>query len=174
MRDILIYFIALEEVNNTYSSKLASGRTPQKVLFALGWSIDELSRHIEIGRQLVVQGETIKGHLESTESDILEKNVPRLLTDFRGRATEFVKGVTRLRRVAATHLLVFMISHESRNQKPYALPVQYLPYKGLSEAAIRDLANKIIAEMVKRGMKVAGIFYVIRTYTHWRFQCSCW
>ena len=153
--------IALKDANNEYSSKLASGRTPQKVLFALGWSIDELSRHIDEGRQLVVQCETIKGYLERAECDIVGRNIPRQLTDLRARATQFVKGVTRLRRVAATHLLVFMISHESRNQKPY---VQCLPYKGLSEAAIRALANKIIEEMVKRRMKVAG--NLVYSYLH--------
>ena len=153
--------IALKDANNEYSSKLASGRTPQKVLFALGWSIDELSRHIDEGRQLVVQCETIKGYLERAECDIVGRNIPRQLTDLRARATQFVKGVTRLRRVAATHLLVFMISHESRNQKLY---VQYLPYKVLSEAAIRALANKIIEEMVKRRMKVAG--NLVYSYLH--------
>ena len=154
--DIFSFLVALENTNKEYSGKLASGRTPQKVLFALGWSIDELSRHIDEGRLLVVQCGTIKGYLESAECDTVGQNVPRQLTNLRARATQFVKGVTRLRRVAATHLLVFMISHESRNKKPYALPVQCLPYKGLSEPAFRALANKIIEEMVKRRMKVAG------------------
>lgn len=143
---------------------MASGRTPHKVLFALGWSIDELSRHIDEGRKLVVLCETIKGYLESAECDTVSQNIPRKLTEIRARATQFVKGVTRLRRVAATHLLVFMISHESRNQKPYALPIQCLPYKGMPESTIRTLANKIIEEMVKRGMKVAG--NLVSTYKY--------
>lgn len=152
----LSFLIALEDSNNEYSSKLASGKTPQKVLFALGWTIDELSRLTKEGRQLVVQCGVINGYLESAECDTVGINIPRQLTDLRTRTTQFVKGVTRLRRVAATHLLIFMISHESRNQKPYALPVQCIPYKGLSEVAIRSMTNKIIEEMVKRRMKVAG------------------
>lgn len=56
----------------------------------------------------------------------------------------------------ATHILVFMISNEERSKKPYALPVQCIPYKGLSDAKVRELANKIIREMVKRKMNVAG------------------
>jgi len=49
-----------------------------------------------------------------------------------------------------------MISNEERDKKPYALPIQCLPYKGLSDAKVRELANKIILEMVRRGMKVVG------------------
>ncbi|XP_065889311.1 uncharacterized protein [Dysidea avara] len=49
-----------------------------------------------------------------------------------------------------------MISTEDRRRKPYALPVQCVPYKGLSDSKVRDLANNIISEMVKRKMNVAG------------------
>ena len=68
----------------------------------------------------------------------------------------FIEGVTRSRRIPATHLLVFMISPEDRQQKPYALPVQCVPYTGMPEHVIQTLANKVIREMNARGMKVAG------------------
>ena len=50
-----------------------------------------------------------------------------------------------------------MISSEERRKKPYALPVQCLPYKGLSDTKVRELANKIIREMTSLNMKVAGV-----------------
>ena len=49
-----------------------------------------------------------------------------------------------------------MISNEETNKKPYSLPVQCIPYKGLSDPKIRELANKVIHEMVKRKVKDAG------------------
>jgi len=49
-----------------------------------------------------------------------------------------------------------MISNKERNKKPYALPVQCIPYKGLSDSKVRQIANKVISEMAKRGMKVSG------------------
>ena len=52
--------------------------------------------------------------------------------------------------------MVFMISPESRNHKPYALPVQCLPITALKDQQCRELANQIIAAMVKRNMKVVG------------------
>jgi len=70
--------------------------------------------------------------------------------------TSLVKGVTHHHRTAATHILVFMISHEEQWKRPYAIPVQCIPYKGLSDAKVRELANKVINEMTNRGMKVAG------------------
>ena len=50
-----------------------------------------------------------------------------------------------------------MISAEDRKKKPYAIPVQCIAYKGLKDAEVRNIANSIIREMHKRGMKVAGM-----------------
>ena len=49
-----------------------------------------------------------------------------------------------------------MISTEDRRKKPYAIPVQCMPYQGLTDSKVRDLANSIISEMAKRKMNVAG------------------
>ena len=83
----------------------------------------------------------------------VEANIPSQLSHIR---SSLVSGVTRHQRTTATHILVFMISSEERRKKPYALPVQCLPYKGLADLTVRDLANAIICEMSKRHMKVAG------------------
>lgn len=54
-----------------------------------------------------------------------------------------------------------MISAEDRRKKPYALPVQCIPYKGIGDTTVCELANKIICEMVKRKMNVAGRYCII-------------
>ena len=56
-----------------------------------------------------------------------------------------------------SHVLVFMISIEDRQRKPYALSVQCIPYKGIGETMMHELANKIINETVKRKMDVAAV-----------------
>jgi len=61
----------------------------------------------------------------------------------------FVKEVTVHQWTPATHVLVFMISGEDQRKKPYALPVQCIPYKDLIIAKIRKLANNITSKMVK-------------------------
>ena len=101
----------------------------------------------------------------------VDVNFPRQLNDLRSRCRVFVKRVTRAKRTAATHLMVFMISHERRDRKPYALPVQCLPYVGMTEAKMRLLANNIIKEMVNRKMNVAGKLQVHMHYAWLRIHC---
>ena len=45
----------------------------------------------------------------------------------RDELTSYVKNITTKKREAASHLLIFMISDELRNMKPYAIPVRVLP-----------------------------------------------
>ena len=49
-----------------------------------------------------------------------------------------------------------MVSEERRNKKPYALPVQYVPYHSIRDHFIRDLSKNVKLEMTKLGMKAAG------------------
>ena len=77
------------------------------------------------------------------------ENIPNQLQVTRQTLIAFIKGVTRHQHTAATHILVFMISEETRRRKPYALPVQCLPYNGLADTKVRDFANEIINEMCK-------------------------
>ena len=62
-----------------------------------------------------------------------------------------------VQRTAATHVFVFMLSTESRSRKPYSLPVQCLPIRGLRDRTVSDLLNKIILCMKERNMNVAGM-----------------
>ena len=120
------------------------------------WNLKELTELHESGRQLVVDLNGICEKLQDEHCDWVEKNIPRHLATIRKRVTIFIQAASRHRRTAATHVLVFMISPEERNQKPYALPVQCMAYNGLSDSKVRELANKVITEMIKRKMKVAG------------------
>ena len=72
------------------------------------------------------------------------------------QVSDLHQGVSQHERTRATHILVFIISAEDRRRKAYALPIQCIPYVELSDAKIRELANKIITEMVKRKMNIAG------------------
>lgn len=101
----------------------------------------------------------------------------------RNKLCTLAKGVSRYRREAATHIFVFMISPESRAFKPYAVPVQCVPYVGMKEKKLRELIRAIIRAMVQRGMKVAGEFVQLknmemanhsffRLRCKWRVQCS--
>ena len=94
--------------------------------------------------------------MEDVTSDPQELNLPRRLEGLRNKLITLAKGVSRYRREAATHIFVFMISPESRAFKPYAVPVQCVPYVGMKESKLRELIRALIKAMVHRGMKVAG------------------
>ena len=112
----------------------------------MAWKVKELFADVT---RLVTE-------IKSNDSVWVEKNIPSQLSHIRSSLVSLITGVTRHQRTAATHILVFMISSEERRKKPYALPVQCLPYKGLANSTVRDLVNAIIREMSKRHMKVAG------------------
>ena len=61
------------------------------------------------------------------------------------------------RQPGATHVLLFLISDERRNKKPYALPVQYVPYKSIKDQFVRDLTDSIKREMIKMSLKPVGM-----------------
>ena len=134
----------------------------------------ELSELNEMGRKLYANITQLIAKINNNDAVWEVENVPCQLSIIRKDLVIFIKGVTRHQRTAATHVLVFMISSEERRKKPYALPVQCLPYKGLADSTVRQLANKIIQEMSKRQMKVAGevlYMYVILDLQHC-FTCA--
>ena len=53
------------------------------------------------------------------------------------------------RQPAATHVLLFLLSDEKRNKKPFAIPVQYVPYHSLRDQYVRDLTDSIKREMMR-------------------------
>ena len=54
---------------------------------------------------------------------------------------EFLQGLYRFRRQAATHVIV---SPEQCDSKPYAIPVQCIPYVSLKHSMCRNLVNSLI------------------------------
>ena len=159
---ILLYeqviFLELIKFNNTYSEKLQSSKQNEKELITLAWKVKELTELNDNGRKLHSDINHLINKIEQGRHLQVQENIPSQLMMIRQKLVSFIKGVTRHQRTPATHILVFMISTEDRGKKPYALPVQCVPYKGLSDSKVRDLANSVIQEMVKRKMKVAGMY----------------
>lgn len=74
-------------------------------------------------------------------------------------------GVYRHHRTAATHLLAILISSDDRKHKPYALPVQMIPYVGMAHNKMRKLLNKLILTMTNMGMTVVGTLHTMYNNT---------
>ena len=52
--------------------------------------------------------------------------------------------------------MVFMVADAQSNSKPYAIPVQYVPYKGIQDQQVTDLTKEIKVQMTYAQLKVVG------------------
>ena len=111
---------------------------------------------------LLQQAQAIKSHLNGLllllnptcpQVDHVLASGKNLGQDFK----EFFRNLyVKKTQSAATHMLILMVSEERRNKKPYALPVQYVPYHSIRDHFIRDLSKNVKLEMTKLGMKAVG------------------
>ena len=138
----------------------SSSKVPEKTLFKLAWQVHELEELIKCARKLLLEVTVLMEKVKDEHYDLVKENVAQKLTSIRGELVDYVKMLSKHQRTAATHIFVFMVSPESRHRKPYALPVQCLPIRALKDSQTREFANKIIAAMVQRNMKVAGRYII--------------
>lgn len=154
--------LGTEKAQEEYDSLLERSTTDKKLLEA-AWDLEEY-RHLyneaqKIAQQLSVIANIVKqANLPhgSLVNAISSENIPRQLSDLRPRLRQFFKDLYRKKRTPATHIMVFMISESRRVKKPYAIPVQCLPYASISDNKLRLLTDKIKLEMNRRGMKAVG------------------
>lgn len=125
-------------------------------MFSLAWDLKELEDLNEMGRSIAGQCSTLKERFLDPNYDIIANNLACQLTCLQESVVSFVKRVIKYQRVAATHILIVMISPEERKSKPYALTVQCIAYKSIKDSEIRVICNNVIREMVSRRMNVAG------------------
>lgn len=150
--------IATTHAAKSYEEKLQEENRQSKTMLNLAWNLEDLEQLNTLARGLRVEVGSVLDVMKDVTTDPRELNVPQRLEGLRNKLCTLAKGVSRYRREAATHIFVFMISPESRAFKPYAVPVQCVPYVGMKEKKLRELIRAIIRAMVERGMKVAGEF----------------
>lgn len=126
-------------------------------MMKLAWDLQELTAIKEMGTTVLVECQVLSDKLQNPVFDVIQDNLARRMTSLQEKLSSFVRRVSRYRRIPASHLLVVMISTEDRKTKPYAMPVQCIAYRSFKDFEIRNIANKIVQEMTKRGMKVAGM-----------------
>jgi len=55
-----------------------------------------------------------------------------------------------------------MVGDKQRNCKPHAIPIQYVPYKGIRDQEVTDLTEEIKIEMTKAQLKVVGMYSFLK------------
>ena len=139
-----------------YEKATQKKRQTDKALFSLAWQLEELRSMCEESRLLRAELTVVMDLLTSPATNRQSLNLPLRLSKIRERLHVSAKAASKYRRQAATHVFVFMISAERRNQKPYALLVRCVPNKSLKASELRRLTSEIVEKMHKRGMNVVG------------------
>ena len=157
-----INYLELKKAQLEYEQKLKSSHPSEQAMFSLVWEVEELTQLCDEGHALRVEILAAQDVLNMPDTERHHHNLPRKLCSIREKRIDMIKRTIRFRRQPATHVFVIMISSEFRDRKPYALPVQCVPYSGLKEKDIRRLANELIKVMVLYGMNVAGKLQCMR------------
>ncbi len=91
----------------------------------------------------------------SLSADVIVTNVSGRLSSLRPRLRSFLRDMYR-HGTPASHVFVLMISSEQRRVKPYAIPIQCLPYTSMDNTTMRRIVCNALQLMLDRGMKIAG------------------
>ncbi len=111
------------------------------MMFQAGWKIEET----EV-RQLIVDSQTLIDVFDCESADVIVTNVSGRLSSLRPRLRSFLRDMYpyvtcidmyRQKRTPASHVFVLMISSEQRRVKPYAIPIQCLPYTSMDHTTMR-------------------------------------
>lgn len=141
----------LEKARRKYKEKYEKRNTPEELLKCLSWEVVEYHNLLAQAQEL--QCKYQEAFPESDETGIIEQPLMKQL-EMEGKT--YLRNVFKKRRVAADHVLVWMLSDEKRNSKPYALPVGYIPCNTLRDQHVRDLNAPLKQEMKNRGLKLTG------------------
>ena len=141
----------MDIVKEKYGKKLTNSRCLEDFLMKLAWDV--------VGfEQLLKQANDFKDELELMVNDLkfgLQNVAVLRIRNLEKSILQYYKDLYSKKRSPACHLLIFMLADELRNVKPYAVPVQFLPIKSITDDQIRQLELETLMksnEMVTVGM----------------------
>ena len=132
----------------SYRKKFENRSTPEENLKNANWNVVEF-------QTLLQQAQFLKGVYEEQLACLnpavyLPRHMLTIRTSLRGLVKEvkvYLRNLFKKKRIAATHVLVMMLSDERRNKNPYALPIRYVPYRSMRDQYVRDLTKDIKLKM---------------------------
>jgi hypothetical protein len=144
-----------EEACKIYAEKKNPSTEKMK---EMSWDCVEFSHLLQTAQRLSQQ-------LTECHELILGNNLPASSFHFKHMANDMKKYLTDLfkkKRSCATHIAIRMVSSERRNVKPYAIPVQYVPYHSLTDQSAGQMVEDLRREMQALGLNVVGkLIYTI-------------
>lgn len=158
--DIVFLTEGLEKATKLFQEKMRKATTSEETLRCLNWEVVEFQVLLKQSNNWLTLLTDLLGELNPHNPD--HAHVVSVLKDSGSDMALYLRNIYKKRRQpAATHVLVIMVSDERRNHKPYALPVQYIPYYSLKDQYIRDFAKVVKQNMVQLGLQVVGKFQLL-------------
>lgn len=77
-----------------------------------------------------------------------------------GDILQYLRDLYKKKRTPASHVMVFLLSDEHRDKKPYGIPVRIVPYSSLKDDQMRQWKEEIRAAMDGLGMKYIGMNFM--------------
>ncbi|XP_078357969.1 uncharacterized protein LOC144642774 isoform X1 [Oculina patagonica] len=154
-RDVTFLSSGLIAAEQEYEKKFNAPNTSQHLLKTLCWERVEFNTLLQQAQCFIEKYEAM---ISSLHQEVpRQRQVITALQNIEEDAITYLRNLfIKKRQPGATHVLLFLISDERRNKKPYALPVQYVPYKSIRDQFVRDLTDDIKREMVKMDLKPVG------------------
>ena len=115
----------------------------ESTLMQLAWSVTEFT-------MLSKQANEFLNFISAMQLQILngeQGNVQKSLLALKINLLEYLRGLYTKKRTPATDLLVFMVSDEMRNRKPYVVPIHFTPYESVTDRKMRELESEVECAM---------------------------
>ena len=146
------------KAKDCYESKRKLLNISEDSLFALAWDVEGYSKLIEKNTTIT---EGINDIVSRINGPVHGRgNIQADVSAVKKELEPYIKGVTTKKREAAPHLLLFMISDELRNFKPYAVPVRVIKYKSITDAMLREFKEELRKAMKECGMTTVGMYKI--------------
>ena len=140
------------KARDSYEKVLQASRPSEKSLMELSWDLVGFEELQKKNREFSQEIMSIVNNFLCGQQKVVKTAMVKLHDELLG----YLKELYSKKRIAATHLMIFMISDELRNTKPYAVPVRFLPYRSITDAKLRELELQIEDAMVTVDMVVVG------------------
>ncbi len=140
----------LKEAGDTLKKRWDDPTTSDEKLKELNWEVVEITNLLEQAESFI---DMYKNNDQQTNHEVVKPDIKK-----------YLRGLYKKKRQpAASHVLVVMASDEKRNTKPYALPIQYIPYHSLKYDNVNALLSSIKQKMVDMDMKCIGKLCIFKS-----------
>ncbi|KAI8517793.1 hypothetical protein Bbelb_038100 [Branchiostoma belcheri] len=148
--DIVFLEDGLEVAQKKYTEKFRQPNSSTELLKGLEWERVEYHTLLVQAKTFYERYERLLAALDPSSPQ--PDRVAQCLVELAKDSQTYLQNLFKKRRVAADHAMVIMVSDERRNQKPYAVPIQLIPYHSLRDQFLQEFLNKCHEEAKKLGL----------------------